>query len=131
MTTLRLRRREVVLMTLTALVCFAIAIPLSEAAGKRTQGTVTVPVGGSVTFSGMSWTCDNRAPLTATDQTGTVRHAPQSVGCYHLDPHKGIVGVWTLVNHSKVIVLRCTYGVIDCPRLGVWPRTPVTIPSRP
>lgn len=120
MTMLRLGRREIGLMTLTALVCFAIAVPLTGSAAHQSQATVTIPPGVSVKFAGMGWTCR----LTEADPAARIHHDRQNIGCFHLDPHKGIVGVWTMVDHSRVYVLRCTYGVRDCPRLGNWLRIP-------
>lgn len=118
----RLRRRDVGLMALTALVCFAVAIPLTEAAAEKSPAAVIVPLGGTVTFAGMGWTCDNSGPTTGTDLAGKIVHDPPAVGCYHVDPHMGIVGVWTLVTRNRLVVRRCTPHVRDCPRLGRWAR---------
>jgi len=124
MSRLRLGRREIGLVVLTALVCFGVAIPLTGAAADQSKTTITVPLGGTVTFAGMGWTCDNAAPSTGTDFAGKTHHDPQSVGCYHVDPHQGIVGVWTSVNRSNISVRRCTPHVRECPLLGKWTRSP-------
>ena len=121
----QLRRREIGLMTLTALVCFGVAIPLTGAAAGNGHGTVTIAPGGSVSFVGLDLTCSSVAPVTTLDQRGKKRTAPLRVDCYRASGdgvHKGLEGVWTQVTRDKIFVLRCTFGIPACPLLGSWSR---------
>jgi hypothetical protein len=124
-TMFRLRRREIGLMTLTALVCFGVAIPLTGAAAGNGHGTVAIPPGGSVSFVGLDLKCGSFAPETALDQKGEKRIVPLRVDCYRASGdgvHKGLEGVWTQVTRSKIVVQRCTFGIPACPLLGSWSR---------
>ena len=57
MTAPRLTRREIVLVALTALVCFAIAIPLTSASSDRASRQFTVWPGNDARFANLDWNC--------------------------------------------------------------------------
>lgn len=57
MTVPRLTRRDVVVVAVTALVCFAIAIPLTSASSEQAQRQFTVWPGSSARFANMDLVC--------------------------------------------------------------------------
>ena len=116
-------RRELLLVSLTAAVCFSIAIPISGAA---THARVPVPLrvapGGSVLFPNLNWQCWSAAKTTGTNSNGTQWTIPAAIACY--EPSSGrIVGKRISVSRKRIVVFRCTNGG-DCSTLGHWRRTP-------
>lgn len=79
-----------------------------------------------MTFSNVDWRCDSFAKHGEKNARGQVLVSPAHVTCYRLSKlaKSGIDGVWTLVSPWNVLVLRCTPHVLDCPRLGKFPRNP-------
>jgi len=115
-------RRELLLVSLTAAVCFAIAIPIGGAA-TQARTPVTVEPGGSVLFPNLDWQCWSAAKTTGTDSNGQHWTIPAAVSCSA--PGSGrTVGKRTSVSRNWIAVFHCTNGNGDCPALGKWKRTP-------
>lgn len=121
-----LTRRELLLVSLTAAVCFAIAIPMSGAA-THAQTPVTVAPDTYVVFPNLDWACYSSPKSKAINRDGIPVIVPARVECYRANNASDlthIVGKLTSVTPHQIWVLRCTDGVANCPTLGKWKRNP-------
>jgi len=118
-----LTRRELLLVSLTAAVCFAIAIPMSGAA-THDATPVSLEPGGAVVFPNLNWHCTSVARTTAVNRNAIPVTYPAHVICSTGNAASSdISGKWVAVDRNRIIVGRCTNGVLKCPTLGKWKRT--------
>jgi hypothetical protein len=72
MRSLRITRRDPLLVATTAIVAFAIAVPLTGASSQKAARQFTVWPGSSARFANMGWSCDYH---------GKDAQAPATVEC--------------------------------------------------
>ncbi len=112
-------------MFVTAVACFAVAIPLTSASTHVSQGQVTIRPGGSVRFAYMDWNCFYRRAWHGPLINGTTITLNPHVECGR---ESSVRGLRTRVEAEWVSVYRCGDGSSDAPTscntLLYRPRTP-------
>ena len=102
----RITRRDLVLVAVTAVACFAVAIPLTSASSGHSQRQFTVWPGNSARFANMDWSCDYQA-----GQQGSVRNPPVVV-CGRESTNRGVM---VFVDGLRITVQRVpgkTFAVV-------------------
>ena len=113
MTAPRIARREMVLITITALVCFAIAIPLTRASADHAQRQFTVWPGNSARFANLDWNCEY---LPA----GSVTTKVPALTCGRESTERGLRVSVT----GDIAGLFTCQSLQNCKRIALRPRTP-------
>jgi hypothetical protein len=114
---LRVTRRDIAVVFLTAVARFAVAIPLTSASTDTGKAEVTIQPGGSVRFANLDWNCDYVRP--GHNKVGIWK---AQVDCSRESTRRGLQ---TSVDGDFVTVTKCDGDEFaSCHSVFLKPRTP-------
>jgi hypothetical protein len=106
-------RREIVLVLTTAVVAFAVAVPLTTASSERAAREFTIWPGSTARFANMDWRCEY------LDANFTKQHnIPPSIDCGRESSPTGVV---VQIDGEAVYLAKCRYTNKARTNINCWP----------
>lgn len=82
---------------MTAVACFAVAIPLTSASTHVSQGQVTIWPGSSARFANMDWNCNYSPALHTKDSNGGPINTDAQVNCSRENTPRDSAPTWPAI----------------------------------